>query len=195
MTRVSVPLVFCLSVLVALGTFRFIPMGRDAFDGTGAFRAGLGDVLLVHAICGSIALAVGGLQFFPRLRASRPALHRWLGRSYVALVAASGLAGLFIAPNVPGGAVSAIGFGLLAVLWLGTTAAAFQHARARRIADHRRWMIRSFALTFAAVTLRLYLPAFFIAGSSYDAAAPWLAWLCWVPNLVVAELIIRRQPA
>jgi hypothetical protein len=52
-------------------------------------------------------------------------------------------------------------------------------------------MIRSFALTFAAVTLRLYLPASQIAGMPFPAAYSAIAWLCWVPNLLVAEWFIR----
>jgi hypothetical protein len=46
-------------------------------------------------------------------------------------------------------------------------------------------MVRNFALTFAAVTLRLYLPAWMIAGVAFDVAYPLIAWLCWVPNLAM----------
>jgi hypothetical protein len=48
-------------------------------------------------------------------------------------------------------------------------------------------MIRNFALTFAAVTLRLYLPLGFLSGLRFEDFYPALAWLCWVPNLVIAE--------
>ena len=65
-------------------------------------------------------------------------------------------------------------------------------AKARRFADHERWMVRSFALTFAAVTLRLYIPAGQVLGLDFMAAYRAIAWLCWVPNLVVAELLIVR---
>jgi hypothetical protein len=53
-------------------------------------------------------------------------------------------------------------------------------------------MIRSFALTFAAVTLRLGLFPMMAAGMIYVEAIVWLAWLSWLPNLVVAELWLRR---
>ena len=183
----------CLSVVVAAVSFRFVPLGlEEAFGGLGSFRAGQTDLLAVHVIFGPVALALGAIQFFPRLRARWPALHRWTGRIYVAAVGLAGLSGLLIAPSVPGGLVSTAGFGLLAMSWLGATVLAFAHARARRIAAHRRWMIRSFALTFAAVTLRIYLPMFFAGGMDYDTAAPWLAWACWVPNLVIAEFWLVR---
>ena len=60
-------------------------------------------------------------------------------------------------------------------------------------AAHRRWMIRSFALTLAAVTLRLYLPASLAAGLPFETAYPAIAWLCWVPNLIVAEVVVLRR--
>ena len=59
---------------------------------------------------------------------------------------------------------------------------------AGRIASHRAWMFRSFALTFAAVTLRLQMPAAGMAGMSFEEFYPIIAWSCWVPNLVAAEL-------
>jgi hypothetical protein len=53
-------------------------------------------------------------------------------------------------------------------------------------------MIRSYALCFAAVTLRIWLPLFqFALGLEFIFAYRIIAWLCWVPNLVVAELIVR----
>src|SRR5690606_4566607 len=44
-----------------------------------------------------------------------------------------------------------------------------------------------FALTLAAVTLRICLPASMLAGLPYEAAYRAIAWLCWVPNLVAAR--------
>lgn len=191
--RMSLIGMACLCVIVAAVSFRFVALGFDqAFGGTGSFRAGQKDLLTAHVILGSIALASGSTQFFSHIRTTWPALHRWFGRLYVAAVGIAGLSGLMIAPSVPGGPISTVGFGLLALLWLAATAQAFNHARARRIDAHRRWMIRSFALTFAAVTLRLYLPMFFAGGIGYDAAAPWLAWMCWVPNLLVVEFWLLR---
>jgi len=45
------------------------------------------------------------------------------------------------------------GFGSLAVLWASTTYRGYRAARNRDFASHQAWMIRSFALTFAAPTL------------------------------------------
>ena len=149
---------------------------------------------LAHFGGGALALAIGGFQLHPGLRRRFTALHRWAGRLYVLAVMAGGIAGLFMAWYANGGATGKLGFGLLAMAWLGTTACGYAAIRARDIAAHRRWMIRSYALTFAAVTLRLYIPASQAAGIPFEAAYPAIAWLCWVPNLLVAELIARRLP-
>ena len=53
-------------------------------------------------------------------------------------------------------------------------------------------MIRSFALTFAAVTLRIWLGISQASGMDFDVAYPVIAWVAWVPNLLVAEWWIRR---
>ena len=52
---------------------------------------------------------------------------------------------------------------------------------------HRRWMIRSYALTAAAITLRIYLPLIFVFHWSF-------AWLCWIPNALAIEVYLRFVP-
>ena len=189
------------SALVALMTYRFVFLGLE-----NAFPTLLGQIeaarlaFLLHIVASPVALAIGAVQFFPRLRAARPVLHRWLGRTYGVAILIGGLGGLAMAPSASGGPVAAWGFGLLAVLWVATTAQAVRLAMARRFIEHRRWMARSYALTFAAVTLRLYLPFFFLGGMDYAQASVWLAWIAWVPNLLLVEWWMawrdaRRPPA
>jgi hypothetical protein len=55
-------------------------------------------------------------------------------------------------------------------------------------------MTRSFALTLAAVTLRIWLPLSAVAGIPFPDAYQVVAWLCWVPNLIVTEWFILRPP-
>ena len=149
---------------------------------------------LAHFGGSALALAIGGFQLHPGLRRRALALHRWLGRLYVLAVAVGGASGLFMAWYANGGVVGKLGFALLAIGWLGCTAQGYFCIRAREQAAHRRWMIRSYALTFAAVTLRLYIPASQAAGIPFESAYPVIAWLCWMPNLLVAELFARGVP-
>jgi uncharacterized membrane protein len=109
----------------------------------------------------------------------------------VAAVLVGGLGGLWLALFSDQGMVTHVGFGLLAVLWLWTTAMALIRIRQRDQASHREWMIRSFALTLAAVTLRIYLPALLVSGVSFPVTYKVVAWACWVPNLLIAEAVIR----
>jgi uncharacterized membrane protein len=147
----------------------------------------------VHLAGGAIALVAGALQLSSRLRARFIDAHRWSGRLYLLAVMTGGVAALALAQHSSGGIAAQLGFGLLAVLWMGSAIAAYRHVRQGNIGQHRRWMLRSYALTFAAVTLRLYLPASQIAGFPMAIAYPVIAWLCWVPNLLAAEWYVRSQ--
>jgi uncharacterized membrane protein (DUF2068 family) len=64
---------------------------------------------------------------------------------------------------------------------------------ARQFASHRRWMIRSWALTLAAVTMRIYIPLFEVADLPEMPAYRAISFLCWVPNLLIAELMLLRE--
>ena len=63
-----------------------------------------------------------------------------------------------------------------------------------RSQTHRAWMYRSYALTLAAVTLRIYLPLAGIAGIGFADSYPAISWMCWVPNLLVVEWFILTRP-
>lgn len=149
-----------------------------------------------HILLGGLALLSGFSQFFPKLRQKRLGLHRVLGKIYVVAVVFSGGAGLAIAFFATGGVIPAMGFALLALLWLFTTFKAYSSIKKRTIDAHQRWMIRSYALCFAAVTLRIYLPLFQgVLEMEFINAYRIIAWLCWVPNLIIAEFyFVRRLP-
>ncbi|MHC0054126.1 DUF2306 domain-containing protein [Actibacterium sp. D379-3] len=177
-----------LSLGVAIASWRFIVLGVPASMDFVAYHAIERKLAFFgHIIFAPVALALLPFQFRVTLRATRPAVHRWIGRAYGLAVLISGVGGLFLAFGTRAGPVAAAGFGLLAVLWLGCTGLGIAMARAGKAAQHRRWMIRSAALTFAAVTLRLYLPILIAGGLAFPAAYSIVAWLCWVPNLLVAE--------
>jgi uncharacterized membrane protein len=142
---------------------------------------------MLHFACGAIAIVGGALQFNATLRQRHLSFHRWLGRAYVVAVLTAALAALGLATNSYGGIPTHLGFGMLASLWIATTLLAYYHVRGRRIALHRAWMIRSYALTLAAVTLRIYIPVSQMAGLSFEASYIAISWLCWVPNLVIAD--------
>lgn len=146
-----------------------------------------------HILFGGVALLTGWTQFSARLRSRAIQLHRTLGKVYVSVCLLSGIAGLYLAWFATGGIVAGLGFGGLAVSWLTTTTLAFLSIRQRRIETHQDWMTRSYALTFAAVTLRLWLPLSQLLHIEFNTAYVVISWLCWVPNLAVAEWLIRNR--
>ena len=146
--------------------------------------------LFIHVAGAVTALLLGSLQFIPVLR--RRAVHRWVGRVYVVGCLVGGSAGLILASGSSAGPIAFAGFGGLAVFWIGTTLMGWRAAVRGRFVEHRRWMIRSWALTLAAVTLRLYVPMVEIFDLPY---LPWyraISFLAWVPNLMLAEVWLRR---
>lgn len=186
-----------LSVAVAayaLVAYALLPLGAVVHPDMRAGIAAQRTALYLHVFGSVAALALGPLQFSSRLRRARPRLHRWCGRVYLGVgVLVGGLAGLFMAFHAFGGPVARLGFACLALAWLYTGLRAWLAVRERDLALHRRWMIRNFALTFAAVTLRLWLPASVVSGAPFAIAYAAVAWLCWLPNLAVAELLVRTR--
>lgn len=171
----------------------------DTYDGRPAVVQA---AFYAHIVAGGLALVTGPFQFWRGLRDRHRSVHRWMGRGYLAAVAIAGVAGLVIAPFSEAGLAGLVGFGTLAVLWLVSAWRAYRAIRAQDVANHRAWMMRNFALTYSAVTLRLWLGVLIgvqalPGGFDFDAAfanaygvVPFLAWL---PNLVVAEWLIRRR--
>jgi uncharacterized membrane protein len=155
-------------------------------------RAVMPLALSAHLAGGLLALALGPWQLSGRLRQRALGAHRWMGRGYVVAVTVGALGGLALARFSMGGFVTHVGFGLLAVLWVSSTLRAYARIRAGDQVEHRRWMIRSYALTLAAVTLRIYLPLSQLAGIPFDEAYQAISWACWVPNLVVTEWLLLR---
>lgn len=149
--------------------------------------------LVLHAGSAATALLTGGAQFARGVRTRWPAIHRVTGRVYVAGCLVGAGSGLVLAFGSSAGPVATAGFGSLALAWAASTALGWHHAREWRFADHRRWMIRSWALTLSAVTLRLYIVLAEIGDLPEVAAYQAISFLCWVPNLALAECLVRRS--
>jgi uncharacterized membrane protein len=151
-------------------------------------------IFYIHITFGGIALLTGWSQFSKRLRNNNLGLHRLLGKIYVGAVVLSSVAGLFIAFFASGGITSALGFGSLALLWLFSVLKAYTSILKKDIRQHENWMIRNYALAFAAVTLRLYLPfSQAVLHADFLTSYRIISWLCWAPNLIVAEMLINRR--
>ena len=146
----------------------------------------------VHVFTSMLALLAGFTQFSETIRRQYPAIHRVFGYVYVIdVLMVTGPAGLLMSFYANGGISSRIAFVLLSVLWILATAIALYKAKKKSFNAHRIFMIRSYALTLSAITLRIWkvLLAQFTALPPMDRYRI-IAWLGWTLNLLVAECII-----
>lgn len=148
--------------------------------------------LYIHIIGSLSAILIGPFQFIPYFREKFKKLHRVLGKIYIGGILFLGFpSGLYMAFYANGGIIASIAFTLLSFIWLGTTYLAYKKIKNWEIEAHQNWMIRSYAITFAAVMLRIWIPVFtFYWGINFQTTLVTTAWLSWIPNLIVAEIII-----
>ena len=187
--------VVVLSFLVALYALSFYVRRENAFPPSirDSFLARPWGIY-THVLFGALALMIGPFQFRRGILARRRALHRNLGKVYLVSATLTGIVGLYMAVYSFGGLNTHLGFGILGVFTAATTIIAYTRIRAFDVKHHREWMIRSFALIFAAVTLRIELPLLIIAYQGEFAPAYGIvSWLAWVPNLIWAEWYIRHS--
>ena len=162
-------------------------------------------LILVHIFASLLALVVGWLQFIPRLRSSRPELHRMVGRFYLGFVLIGSITGLVVGMYTSS-YIRQMAFLALVVLWLFTGWKGYASARQRKFAAHGVWMTRNYAVTLVAATARLVTPlciVIYLAGHQdlpFEGIEPILnhvlevnIWVGLVVNVVIAEwLIIHR---
>ncbi|MGJ6960838.1 DUF2306 domain-containing protein [Streptosporangium sp. G11] len=151
--------------------------------------------LTVHAVPGGLALALGPLQFVNRLRVRRPRLHRVVGRVYMISVVIASIAAAFAAAVTISGFAVQVAFYILVAAWLYTLAMAYRSIRRGDVQLHRIWMIRNYALTFAAVTLRVYLLLGLQLSPSVEFEAIYAAavWASILGNVLVTEYFIVQR--
>ena len=204
---VAIAVVAVVAVPVLLFPYVGLDASRSRIPVTGLHYA----ALVVHVFTASAAVLLGVLQLVPRVRARR-ALHRRLGRAFLVVgVVAFGVTGIPLAVTTPSGDLTRYGILVPAVGWLVCAALGWTAIRQGRLAAHRAWMIRTYALTFFALTTRLLVPLLlalqlpFQSDRSPDAVRalvehtiPYGQWLGWMVDLAVAQYAIRqaaRTPA
>ncbi|HFK1791484.1 TPA: DUF2306 domain-containing protein [Bacillus pacificus] len=152
-------------------------------------------MLFIHITTSIVALVIGPFTLSTKFRERNINRHRIAGRIYMVGILLGGVSGLYLSFYATGGLVAKLGFGLLSVFWLTSAYQALHRVKNKKIKEHRNWMIRNYALTFAAVTLRIWLPLFIVLFGieHFELSYAIIAWLAWVPNLIVAELFIRQR--
>ncbi|MCP4437700.1 MAG: DUF2306 domain-containing protein [Aureispira sp.] len=143
-----------------------------------------------HLLTSSFILILGLFSMFKFIRNRWMNLHRWIGRIYVLLtLIISAPCGFIMALYAMHSLNIQICFALLALAWWWTTWKGYRNIRAGDIIKHQHWMLRSFALAFSAISLRLYtfLLIEFADYSHYDAYLI-SSWNSWIGNLILVEI-------
>ncbi|MGP4059583.1 DUF2306 domain-containing protein [Halobacillus sp. H74] len=151
-------------------------------------------MIRIHIILAIVALMTGPLGLSKRIRNKKPFLHRWNGRIYILAILSNMVPGYYVAIYANGGFLSVVGFWILNTLWLLTTVNGYLNIRRRKIAQHRKWMLRSFFLTYANLTIYIIV-AIFHNGLHFDYGISYIVavWSAFTINLVLAEFFIRKS--
>lgn len=148
-----------------------------------------------HIVCGSLALILGGLQLSSRLRRRSLATHQIIGQAYVACVLASTIGAIGGLPFSRAPAAAIAGFWLLAVVWPIVTLAGYPWNQPFNVQWHGRLMIYSYALTCAAISLRLILISLLMTGVAFRTAYPIAAWGGGIGNLLLTFTVLKLADA
>ncbi|KAA9327514.1 DUF2306 domain-containing protein [Hymenobacter busanensis] len=171
----------------------FLTTKSAAINSNTVFRTGF----YTHITSSWWVLLTGLLQFFPALWRKRRKVHQQLGKIYVAsILALAAPSGLILAFYANGGLSAKVGFTLQCVVWWLCTWQAYRLARQRQWEEHIKWMLRSFLVTLAAMSLRLEsYTMFYLFGTKPIETYLTVVWLSWTGNLLLAEVLIQAGAA
>ncbi len=149
----------------------------------------------IHVFTSILIITSGLLQFSKTILTKYTKIHRISGFIYLAVtLLISGPAALVMSFYANGGYPAQTSFVILSLLWIGTSFLAYHFVRKKDYERHGKWMVRSYALTLSAVSLRLYSYLFDVFHFTMDPVDLYilLSWLSWTLNLVIAEILIKR---
>lgn len=149
----------------------------------------------IHVFSSIFVIFCGLFQFSAYFIQKRPKIHKIFGYIYISdLLLIAGPGGLIMSFYANGGILAQISFVTLSTLWISFTLYAFILVLKKKYIQHGQWLLRSYALTLSAVTLRFYLMLFDFFNLNIGPVESYIivAYMSWIPNLIVAEIMIRR---
>jgi len=145
--------------------------------------------LIPHGLGGTLALALGALQFSTRVRRRHPRLHRFSGKLYIASAFVAGPVAIWIAFITSPWFL--IPFTVIqAGTWMLFTFAAYSCIRRGDVNAHRRWMMRSYALVLIFLEGRVLMAIPALARHGMEAVVL-VNWACLAVTLVAVECILH----
>lgn len=146
----------------------------------------------IHIASSWVVMTTGALQLIPAVYRNWPKFHRWTGRIYAAVILVLACpSGLGLAIYANGGLAAKVGFTLQCVVWWFLTLQAWRYARLRQWEKHANAVLRSLAVTIAAMSLRTesYFMFYYLGTKPIETYLT-VTWLSWVGNLFIAEILI-----
>lgn len=150
----------------------------------------------VHVFSSVFVIFSGAFQFSKVVIKKYPRWHRFFGYTYISLLLLiSGPGALIMSFYANGGIPAQTSFVILSILWISFTLIALVRVFQKRYLEHGKWLLRSYALTLSAVTLRFYLLLFDYFNVNLGPIESYIlvAYLSWIPNLIFAEIMIRKR--
>ncbi|MCR8845619.1 DUF2306 domain-containing protein [Paenibacillus sp. SC116] len=150
------------------------------------------NVMYIHVVFACIALVSGLLNFSTWLLHNNRKFHRVNGYIYVVSVFMVALTSGYMAPYSTGGKASSIAFNMLNIIWPFMTGMAIISIRKKRLLQHRKWMIRSFAYCFTNTFIHLI--TFVIhkgLGLAYVSSYTISIYCALIILPILAEIVIR----
>lgn len=144
----------------------------------------------MHIVFGALALFIGWVQFIPALRHKSLNTHRIIGKTYIFSVLLSSIAGISSSFFANGGTAVFLGLFTVGWIWFITALLGYKYAREQKISLHKDMMMYNYAATFGGVTLRIWLPLLLNYSGDFNWSYGIVAWLSWIPNLMVAHWIV-----
>lgn len=197
LTKAWLWLISVLALFIAFKSYEYLDfkikkvlIGREELMGSVIYPL----MFYTHVVLASVALLIGPLQFFNGIRKRYRKWHITLGKVYAACCVIGSVTGFYLSFYTFGGVIATLGFVALSSLWFYSIFKGYKAIIALRLQEHQIWMFRNYALTFAAVTLRLWIAllteAFDIA---FDEAYQIAAWTCWSINIILVEIYLRSS--
>jgi len=153
--------------------------------------------LIPHAFFGALAMVLGAFQFSNRLRARYLKIHRVVGYVYVVGVFVSAPFAIPMAMKIHTLSLIAAS-GVQSLGWMLTTAIALYCVRSGNIAQHRRWMMRSypFAMVFTVARVIIPIPPILRLGEPGIEFVVWttVALAAFLPNIWIEWSDIQANP-
>ena len=153
--------------------------------------------IITHSLFGAIALFAGVFQLIKSIREKYPRSNIFLRKIYYTSVLVSAISGLHVATYAQGGLVNKVGFFILDIIWICSIIQAINADKKSDMPAFRIWIVRNYALTFAAITLRIWLTLiwsfYHFQPSHFSEIYQTLGFLCWIPNLIILEWFYLKK--